>query len=82
MNDILSGLPGVLCHVDDILVFGATPSEHDGRLRAVFERIKDAGVTLNAEKCQSLKPESSFLAMSLTTMVFHQTHKRQRLSRQ
>ena len=25
MNDILSGLPGVLCHVDDILVFEATP---------------------------------------------------------
>ena len=37
MNDILSGLPGVLCHVDDILVFGATSSEHDDRLRAVLE---------------------------------------------
>ena len=48
INDILSGLPGVLCHVDDILVFGATPSEHDDRLRAVLEQIKDAGVTLNA----------------------------------
>ena len=24
MNDILSGLPGVLCHIDDVLVFGAT----------------------------------------------------------
>ena len=47
MNDILSGLPGVLCHVDDILVFGATPEEHDERLRAVIERIKGAGVTLN-----------------------------------
>jgi len=23
-NDILSGLPGVLCHIDDVLVFGAT----------------------------------------------------------
>ena len=50
MNDILSGLPGVLCHVDDILVFGATPEEHDERLRAVIERIKGAGVTLNGEK--------------------------------
>ena len=29
MNDILCGLPGVLRHVDDILVFGATLSEHD-----------------------------------------------------
>ena len=50
MNDILSGLPGVLYHVDDILAFGATPEEQDRRLRAVLERIKEAGVTLNAEK--------------------------------
>ena len=32
MNDILRGLPGVLCHMDDILVFGATPAEHEQRL--------------------------------------------------
>lgn len=48
MDDILSDLPGVLCHIDDILVFGATPSEHDERFKAVLNRIKGAGVTLNA----------------------------------
>ena len=52
MNDILSSLPGVLCHIDDILVFGATPAEHDHRLHTVLDRIKAAGTTLNAEKCQ------------------------------
>ena len=61
MNDILSGLPGVLCHVDDILVFGATPSEHDDRLWAVLERIKDAGVTINAEKFQFSQTRIMFL---------------------
>jgi len=34
MSDILSNLPGVLCHIDDIVVFGSTPEEHDSRLRA------------------------------------------------
>ena len=57
MNDILSGLPGVLCHVDDILVFGGTPGEHDRRLQAVLERIKDAGVKLNAKNASFVKPE-------------------------
>ena len=61
MNEILSGLPGVLCHVDDILVFGATPSEHDDRLRAVLERIKGAGITLNAEKFQFSQTRITFL---------------------
>ena len=61
MNNILSGLPGVLCHVDDILVFGATPEEHDRRLQAVLERIKEAGATLNAEKCQFSQTQITFL---------------------
>lgn len=61
INDILSGLPGVLCHVDDILVFGGTPGEHDRRLQAVLEQIKDAGVTLNAEKCQFSQTLITFL---------------------
>ena len=46
MSDILSDLPGVLCHIDDIVVFGSTPEEHDSRLIAVLERLKAAGVTL------------------------------------
>ena len=61
MNDILCGLPGVLCHVDDILVFGSTPSEHDDRLRAVLEQIKGAGITLNAEKFQFSQTRITFI---------------------
>ena len=61
MNDILSDLPGILCRADDILVFGATPSKHDERLKAVLDRIKNAGVTLNKEKCQFSKTSITFL---------------------
>ena len=61
MNDILSGLPGVLCHIDDILVFGTTPAEHDSRLQAVLERIKSAGITLNPDKCQFSQTQITFL---------------------
>ena len=39
MNDILSGLPGVLCRVDDILVFVTTTAEHDSRFNDSYERI-------------------------------------------
>jgi len=40
MNDILSGLPGVLCHIDDILVLGATPAEHEQRLQAASRQLE------------------------------------------
>ena len=52
MNEILRDLPGVVCHVDDILVTGTDKKEHDSRLHAVLKKLEAAGVTLNKEKCQ------------------------------
>ena len=51
MSQILSGLDGVVCLIDDILVTGKDTKEHDERLLAVLQRIRDARVTLNREKC-------------------------------
>ena len=50
MNEILSGLDGVVCQIDDILVFDHD-AEHDNRLIEVLKRIEAAGATLNKEKC-------------------------------
>ena len=51
MSKIVEGLEGVVCMVDDILVFAKTQEEHDRCLRAVLDRIKEAGLTLNKDKC-------------------------------
>ena len=40
MSAILGGLPGVLCHLDDILVFGKDNQEHNAHLQAVLERTQ------------------------------------------
>ena len=48
---ILQGLDGVICHMDDILVFASNEAEHDDRLRKVLQRLQGAGLTLN-EKCE------------------------------
>ena len=61
MNKILSGLKGVVCHMDDVLVFGSSQLEHDDNLLAALKRIKDAGATLNPEKCEFNKTSISFL---------------------
>ena len=61
MNNILSGLPGVLCHMDDVLIFGSTQQEHDDRLHKVLQKLQSAGVTLNREKCGFSKKQLSFL---------------------
>ena len=46
MSTILRGLEGVVCQMDDVLVFGHTTAEHDKRLMVALKRIEEAGVTL------------------------------------
>ena len=61
MSEILAGLEGVVCMVDDVLVHGRTQEEHDQRLAAAMERIAQAGVSLNAEKCDFSQSSVKFL---------------------
>ena len=62
MSELLEGLQGVLCHMDDILVFGRDQAEHDSRLTAVLTRIEATGATLNPHKCEFNKSSLKFLA--------------------
>ena len=52
MSEILSGLEGTICMMDDVLIYGSTQEEHDFRLTAVLERLQQANVTLNNDKCK------------------------------
>ena len=61
MSAILDGLPGVLCHLNDILVFGKDSQEHNVHLEVVLERICAAGITLNRQKCEFGKTTLTFL---------------------
>jgi hypothetical protein len=61
MSTILQGLEGVVCHMDDILILGATQQEHDSRVRQVLQKLKLAGLTLNDAKCEFSKKEITYL---------------------
>ena len=61
MNEILDGLPGVVCLIDDILVHGTSQAQHDKHLEAVLKRIQSAGVTLNKQKCEFSRDTIKFL---------------------
>ena len=61
MNKILAGLPGVLCHMDDILIFGSSKEEHNTRLHNVLQKLQTTVVTLNRLKCEFGKERITFL---------------------
>ena len=57
---ILQEIPGVICDIDDVLVFGRNQQEHDDRLKLVLQKIKEASVTLS-EKCKFSQDSVKFL---------------------
>ena len=51
MDKELSGIEGVKCRMDDILIIGKDQAEHDKRLKQVLDRLVERKLTLNLEKC-------------------------------
>jgi len=58
MDKTLSGLPFVTIYLDDILIHSDSHVEH---LKIVFQRIRDAGLTLRGTKCHIGLPSVRYL---------------------
>ena len=52
IRETLEGIDGAMNISDDILVAGKTHEEHEQNLRAVFQRLREKGLTLNKSKCE------------------------------
>ena len=63
MDVVLRGLTldSCLVYLDDVLVHSRTFEEHLCHLRAVFERLRKAGLKLRTEKCQFVRSEVPYL---------------------
>ena len=66
IQQALTGLEGVRNISDDIIVFGNDNEEHDRRLRAVIERLRERNLTLNAEKCVFRTPSLTFFGFTIS----------------
>ena len=49
MSQILSGQEGVVCHVNDVLIFGKNHEELDDRLKTALQKPQKDGVSLNRD---------------------------------
>ena len=61
MNEVLSGLPHVFCYLDDVTAMFTTRLEHRQTLKAVFSRLREHGLVVNAKKCNLRVQTLSFL---------------------
>ena len=60
MSQMLEGLDGVICHMDDILIHGTSQDQHDRRVRQVLRKLQESGMTLN-DKCRFSEKKITFL---------------------
>ena len=68
MEAVLSGLSRNICldYIDDILVIGRSFEEHMNHLSKVFDRLKEAGLKLKAQKCKFGAGEVIYLGYQVT----------------
>jgi len=60
IRETLESIDGAKNISDDILLFGKLQEEHDQHLRAVFQRLREKGLTLNKSECEYSKDTLEF----------------------
>jgi len=63
LHIILSGLKWQIClvYLDDVIIFSASAEQHVKDVDTVLHRLREAGVTLNLEKCTWFSDEVEYL---------------------
>lgn len=66
IDEALRGLDFVFAFIDDIIIASSSHDQHTEHIRMVFQRLKDYGLRINAEKCEFAKTEIKFLGHLIT----------------
>ena len=61
VTEILKEIEGVVCYFDDILIHTADEESHRHLLKRVKDKLQEAGLKLNEQKCTYFKKEIKFL---------------------
>lgn len=65
-KQIFDDIPGNVCYIDDLLVYGKDKHEHDVNLRRVLERAREANIKFNKNKCKFNVSEVKFVGHIIT----------------
>ncbi|XP_064482871.1 uncharacterized protein K02A2.6-like [Ornithodoros turicata] len=61
MDQITTGLQGVACYLDDVLIAGRDPHECVEQTEKVLERLRNHGIKVNSDKCQFFRSKVTYL---------------------
>ncbi|XP_052259085.1 uncharacterized protein K02A2.6-like [Dreissena polymorpha] len=60
MDQILQGIPGVQCMLDDMVITGESDNVHLDNLQKVLCRLQQYGIRVNKDKCEFFVPRITF----------------------
>ena len=73
MEQIIQGIPGVQCILDDMLITGCNDAEHLQNLEKVLSVLLDRGLHLNKSKCEFFKSKVAFCGHEIDAQGLHKT---------
>ena len=76
MDQVLHGLPGMMCYLDDIIITGATDRKHLSNLAAVLERLREKGFRLKKDKCHFMQTTVEYLGHVIDAKGLHTSPKK------
>lgn len=76
MDQVLQGLMGVGCILDDILITGKSEKEHRQNLDTTLQRLEDFGIRLRKDKCYFLRDEVEYFAFKVNKDGIHPSPKK------
>ncbi|MGH0157174.1 UNVERIFIED_CONTAM: hypothetical protein FKN15_033151 [Acipenser sinensis] len=71
MDQVLQGVPGTQCYLDDIIVTGATDEEHLENLKKVLQRLEHYGLRAKREKCEFFKLSVTYCGHTIDGQGLH-----------
>lgn len=63
--------PNVFCYLDDIIIVTETFEKHLFVLDEIFQRLRNANITVSLDKCQYCKPEMLYLGYKVDRNGLH-----------
>ena len=76
IDQVLQGVPGNQCILDDMLISGKTDEEHLENLESMLKRLQDAGLKANKEKCVFFKDRVQFCGHEIDKEGLHKTQEK------
>lgn len=71
MDQILSGLNGVQCYLDDLLITGKDDEDHIHNVNTTLQQLKEYGLRVKKDKCEFFQPTIKYLGHVIDSAGLH-----------